>query len=471
MSTAIDDPGPAGTDAPPGPERPRGVDRLTPPSVRAAIEGRGVETLLAEAGVRTVHLGLVDASGTLREKRLGPAAAARALEQGWSFIDAIQWWGPDDTLSERFGAASWPATVEPDSGRPYPFGKDGVLFLAEFGEPLRELSPRYQLQRMIELADAIDVEARVGWEFECIVLNPASGARDTVEPAMTSNRCWSSLTMAAQEEELGALVGTLEAGAVPIDHVCAELGPGCLEVATAPEPPLRSADSAALAKLYTKAHFARSGRQATFMAQLGAGFPGLGGHPSMSLHGVSDGAPLLCDEPGVLSKIGSWAVGGIVALLPELLAMAAPYPNSFRRFGPGNWAPSTATWGPDAYSCALRVVDREPSTARLELRVPGADTSPHHCLAMLLGAAMWGIEERLDPPQPVIPPVDGRSSGACALPRNLTEAADRFASSTAARELFGPAFVAHFAASRQAEVAACHRFVSSEERERYLDQV
>jgi len=454
-----------------GPERLGGLDLLAPHAVRGAVERRDVKALLADAGVRTVHLGLVDASGTLREKRLGPAAAARAFERGWSFIDAIQWWGPDDTLSERFGAASCPATVEADSGRPYPFGDGGALFLAEFGELLRELSPRYQLQRMIELAAAVDVEARVGWEFECIVLDPSSGAQDAVEPIMTSNRCWSSLTMAAHDEELEALVHTLEAGAVPVDHVCAELGPGCLEIATAPEPALRSADSAALAKLYTKAHFARSGRRATFMAQLGAGFPGLGGHPSISLHGLSDGAPLLCDEPGILSKVGSWAVGGIVALLPELLAMAAPYPNSFRRFGPGNWAPSTATWGPDAYSCALRVVDREPSTARLEFRVPGADTSPHHCLAMLLGAAMWGIEERLDPPQPVIPPVDGRNSGADALPGNLTEAADRFASSTAARELFGPAFVAHFSRTRRAEVAACHRFVSTEERDRYLDQV
>jgi len=84
-----------------------------------------------------------------------------------------------------------------------------------------------------------------------------------------------------------------------VDHVCAELGPGCLEIATAPEDPVRSADSAALAKLYTKASFAGSGRKATFMAQLGSGFPGLGGHPSLSLHSPVDGAPLLCDEAGL----------------------------------------------------------------------------------------------------------------------------------------------------------------------------
>ncbi len=231
---------------------------------------------------------------------------------------------------------------------------------------------------------------------------------DPVTPAMAANRCWSALTPAIEGEALGGLVDTLGAGDVPVDHVCAELGPGCLEIATAPEDAVRSADSAALAKLYTKAYFAREGRRATFMAQLGPAFPGLGGHPSLSLRSAVDGAPLLCDEPGVLSKTGAHAIAGVLALLPELLAMVAPYPNSYRRFGPGNWAPTTATWGVGNYSCALRAVLDHPRSARLELRVPGADTSPHHCLAMFLGAALWGIEERLEPPPPVIAPADGR---------------------------------------------------------------
>ena len=259
---------------------------------------------------------------------------------------------------------------------------------------------------------------------------------------------------------------------MPVDHVCAELGPGCLEIATGAEDAVRSADSAALAKLYTKAHFARNGQRATFMAQLGPGFPGLGGHPSLSLHSVVDGAPLLCDGPGVLSKTGEQAVAGVVTLLPELLAMAAPFPNSYRRFGPGNWAPATATWGVGAYSCALRAVTGHPSTARLELRIPGADVSPHHCLAMFLAAALWGMEERLEPPPPVVAPDDGRAVRAGpALPRDLVEAAQRLQASSSGRDLFGSSFVEHYAAARLAEVAACHRFVSTDERDRYVDDV
>jgi glutamine synthetase len=421
------------------------------------------------AGATTVHLGLVDASGTLREKRLSAAAAERALRSGWSFIDAIDWWGPDDTVWRSGGSRSNRALVDVESARPYPFGDDAAFFLADFAPPLRDLSPRARTQDLVKRAAACGVEALLAWEFECLVLEPGTGAPT---PTMADNRCWSALTMACEDEILAGLVETLSAGGVPVDHLCAELGPGCLELATAPESALRSADSALLAKLYTKAYFARQGRRATFMAQLGPQFPGLGGHPSLSLRSLVDGAPVLCDEPGVLSKVGAAAVAGVIALLPELLALAAPNPNSYRRFGPGNWAPATATWGLDNYSCALRVVADDPASARLELRIPGADVSPHHCAALFLGSALWGIEERLDPPPPVQAPDDGRThAGAAPLPRDLVEAAERFEASAAARDLFGSVFVEHYAAARLVEAAACHRFVSDEERARYLAQV
>ena len=447
--------------------------------VRQAMRERSMTDWLQQSGFRSVHLGLVDASGVLRSKRLEPTGVKRAFEEGWSFIDSIQWWAPDDTLWHETGATSHPAAVDPGSGRRYPFAGDAAFFLAEFAPPLCELSPRFQLLRMAQQAEAAGLDAAVAWEFECIVLQEGGveswgsmTGRNPVSPAMGANRCWSALTPAIENEALGELIETLSAGDVPVDHVCAELGAGCLEIATAPEDAVRSADSAALAKLYTKAHFARKGRRATFMAQLSPEFPGLGGHPSLSLRSAVDGAPVLCDEPGVLSKSGAHAIAGVLALLPDLLAMAAPYPNSYRRYGPGNWAPTTATWGVGNYRCALRAVLDHPRSARLELRVPGADTSPHHCLAMFLGAALWGIGERLELPSPVIARADGRRTpGHSGLPRDLAEAAERFGASATARQLFGPAFVEHYAAARHAEAAACHRFVSPQEQDRYMDYV
>src|ERR1700733_2766880 len=168
---------------------------------------------------------------------------------------------------------------------------------------------------------------------------------------------------------------------------------------------MRSADEATLAKLFTKAFFQRRGQTATFMAQVAGNYPGLGGHPSLSLRSTLDGEPVL-EDGGGLSKLAQSGIAGVVELLPELLVMALPNPNSYRRLAPGNWAPSNANWGPGNYSCALRAVTGDPDDTRLELRIPGADTTPHLCLAMLLGALTWGIEEGLPPVGPVMAPVD-----------------------------------------------------------------
>jgi len=442
---------------------------------RAISEGR-VGAWLEGAGINSVHLALFDSSGTLREKRLSPASAARAFENGWSFIDAIQWWGPEDAVWRNGGSEHQPAAVDTGSGRPYPFEAGSVMFLAEFAGPMAELSPRHQLEKMVHRLAAAELTADVGWEFECIILESTPGETldeaSTLRPAMSGNQCWSSLTMANEAPMIGGLVTTLEQGAIPVDHVCSELGPGCLELALEHRPAGRSADNAALARIFTKAYFSQHALVATFMAQLSDQFPGLGGHPSLSLHSTLDAGPTLVHRDGTLSKVALAAIAGITTLLPELLVMAAPNPNSYRRFGPGNWAPSTATWGVGNYSCALRVVADHPKSTRLELRIPGADTNPHLCSAMMMGAAAWGIELGLDPPPPVQAPADGREHQAGPrLPRTLIEAAELFSESVAARTLFGSTFVDHYVASRMAEANACNRFVSAQERRRYMRHV
>jgi len=450
-----------------------------PGQVAAAIADGNVAAWFSDQGVDVVHLGIIDTSGTLREKRLPAPVAATAFERGWSFIDAIQSWDPADNTFTDDGATHLAARVDAASGRPYPFEPAAATFFSEFTGPPGELSGRRQLERMVDRAAALGIEARVGWEFECIVVDQsaadleASGGVDLL-PAAPANRCWSALTPAVHAGVISDLTDTLGAADVPVHHTCVELGPGCLEIALQHRPALRAADDGVVAKLCTKALFARRGQTATFMAQLGDEFPGLGGHPSLSLWDT-DGQPLLAgDGQYGLSKTAGAAIAGIVRTLPELLVMAAHTVNAYRRYSPGNWAPRQANWGPGNYATALRAVADRPDEARLELRIPGADTSPHLCLAMMLGAAVWGIERVLEAPPPVVPPMNGRDvvdPGIGRLPRSLLEAAERFERSAVAAELFGAPFVSHFSRSRVAEDAACRKFVAPQERLRYLHQV
>ncbi len=76
------------------------------------------------------------------------------------------------------GSRSSRAIVDLESARPYPFGDDAAFFLADFAPPLRDLSPRARAQDLVERAAASGLEARVAWEFECLVLEPGHGCTD-----------------------------------------------------------------------------------------------------------------------------------------------------------------------------------------------------------------------------------------------------------------------------------------------------
>ena len=106
------------------------------------------------------------ATEAARRRRGGPCVA-----HGWSFIDAIQWWGPDDDEVARAGGSEHQAVVlDAGSGRPYPFERTGRSLPGRVhGAAGRALAPA-PAQRMVDRAAARGLEADIGWEFECIVL-------------------------------------------------------------------------------------------------------------------------------------------------------------------------------------------------------------------------------------------------------------------------------------------------------------
>ena len=56
-----------------------------------------------------------------------------------------------------------------------------------------------------------------------------------------------------------------------------------------------------------------------------------------------------------------------------------------------------------------------------------------------------------------------------ALPRTLSEATDRFVASSVARDLFGDAFVDHYAMTRQWEEREFRKAITDWELERYFE--
>jgi glutamine synthetase len=421
-------------------------------------------------------VGIFDFTGAFREKRLDAAAFRAALETGWRFIDALPYWMHDETCFAERGFVDEAVRIDPDTVRRYGFEPAALLAVADYAGPSASISPRATLARIIDKARGLGFEAIGGFEYETIFLaEDGTSLRDKnwqgLTPALPHNRCWSGVAPAADSEFLSAVHDQLAACQINLDHHCMELGPGCVEYCLGPDPLLMAADDAALFKVFTKAIARRHGMTASFMAQLDQGFPGLGGHLSISLRDKS-GTPIFNDaaKPGTLSATARAFLGGVLAMAPDWMCMFAPSVNAFRRLRPGNWAPRSANWGLGNYSCAVRVVLDEPATTRFEFRLPGADAMPHMMAAMVLGAGLWGIENTADPGSPVAG--NGRLAQAPPgeeLPTSLDEAAQRFAESAAARTIFGAPFVDHYAAWCAAEAAAFHAHVSAFERARYLE--
>lgn len=152
--------------------------------------------------------------------------------------------------------------------------------------------------------------------------------------------------------------------------------------------------------------------------------------------------------------------------------MVAPTINSYTRLVKGAWAPTAYTWGIENRTAAIRAIPGSAKSQRLECRVSGADANPYLAAAAIIGAALLGVVERLEPGEPVVGnayDVADRLVGAERFPVTLRDAAERLAASTAARTLFGQPFVEHYVASRLWESREYERSLNDWQLDRYFE--
>jgi glutamine synthetase len=118
----------------------------------------------------------------------------------------------------------------------------------------------------------------------------------------------------------------------------------------------------------------------------------------------------------------------------------------------------------------VRAIPAGQNGTRSEYRIGPADANPYLALAAALGTGLRGIEEKLELP----PAIEGNAydnpgERSLPLPNTLATAADRFAASKVARELFGDAFVDHFAATRHWEDREHRKHVADYDLQRYFE--
>ena len=163
-------------------------------------------------------------------------------------------------------------------------------------------------------------------------------------------------------------------------------------------------------------------------------------------------------------------LAGQQRFMPEMLAMVASTVNSFSRLVPGAWAPTTATWGVENRTTALRVIGGSAKSQRVEYRIAAADANPYLALAAALASGLQGIEDQLEPTEAVVGNAYTQAADPeLALPTTLWGAAQRLKASSVCRAAFGDAFVDHFAASREWEEREFRRAITDWELRRYFE--
>jgi hypothetical protein len=86
-------------------------------------------------------------------------------------------------------------------------------------------------------------------------------------------------------------------------------------------------------------------------------------------------------------------IAGQQTYLPAIMAILAPYVNSYRRIAKDSGAPVNTQWGYDNRTCGLRVPPSDPANRRLENRIPSSDANPYLAIAAALAAGYLGMTQ------------------------------------------------------------------------------
>lgn len=429
-------------------------------------------------------VGVFDIDGVLRGKYMAKDKLLSSLEGGYGFCDVVLGWDSNDQLYDNTTMTGW-HTAYPDAGvrllpettRLLPFENNMPLILSEFTGKMEAICPRSLLRRIVERASSMGFGIKSSAEFEFFVFEETpQSVRDkgyrnlnSITPGYFGYSMLRNSVHADFYHELMNLCLDMD---IELEGLHTETGPGVLEAAIKYDDAMASADKAALFKTMTKILAQRKGWMATFMAKWSNDWPGQSGHLHMSLVDEKTGKPVFYDEtkPLGMSDTMRWFVGGQQALMPELLSMIACTVNSYTRLIPGYWAPTSASWGYENRTCALRVIGGAPKSQRVEYRIAAADINPYIAFAASIGSGLWGIENKIEPTAPVEGNAyEKRFPAKMGLPSTLWEAAQKLKGSKAARNLFGDEFVDHYAATREWEEREARKAITDWQLARYFE--
>ncbi len=146
----------------------------------------------------------------------------------------------------------------------------------------------------------------------------------------------------------------------------------------------------------------KHGKTVTFMPKPLFADNGSGMHTHFSIW-KGDTPVFAGDRYAGLSEIALYAIGGILKHCRAICAFTNPTTNSYKRLTPGFEAPVNLCYSSRNRSAAIRIPMYSPSpkAKRIEFRTPDPSCNGYLAFSAMLMAALDGIENRIDPGDPV----------------------------------------------------------------------
>ena len=335
-----------------------------------------------------------------------------------------------------------------------------------------EYSPRNVLKRVVQMYRDKGWEPVVAPEMEFYLtarnLDPAEKIKPMMGRSGRPAAARQAYSMTAVDE-FGPVIDDIydfaEAQGFEIDGITQEGGAGQLEINLIHGDPVKLADEVFYFKRLIREAALRHDCFATFMAKPIAEEPGSAMHIHHSILDIKTGENIFAGPQGGDTDAFFHFIAGLQTHLPSVVAVLAPYVNSYRRYVRDNAAPINLEWGRDNRTTGIRVPLASPKARRVENRIAGMDCNPYLGIAASLAAGYLGlIEEERPRAQYKGDAYEGEED----IPRDLSRALDIFDEAKAMHDVLGPEFARVYSIVKRTEYEEFLQVISPWEREHLL---
>jgi len=330
------------------------------------------------------------------------------------------------------------------------------------------LAPRNVLKRVVGLFNDMGLTPVVAPEMEFFLvaknLDPAQPIKPMMGRTGRPAAARQAYSMSAVDE-YGPVIDDIydfaEAQGFEIDGITQEGGAGQVEINLAHGDPVKLADEVFFFKRLIREAALKHDCYATFMAKPIAEEPGSAMHIHHSFLD-SEGHNIFVGPQGGETDAFYHVIAGLQTHLPSVIAMLAPYVNSYRRYVKDHAAPINLEWARDNRTTGIRIPLSDPIARRVENRLAGMDCNPYLGIAASLACCYLGLQDEGRPDKQY---KGDAYDGEEAIPRDLYSALDLFDSADRLHKVLHPEFARVYSIVKRTEYSEFLQVISPWERE------